>query len=70
MCGLTPKKFAGNKIDDDKNGYIDDVHGWDFIGGKDGDVNQDNLEITRLYRDLSKKYATSDPNKIADSDQS
>lgn len=30
------KEIAGNGIDDDKNGYIDDIHGWDFIGS-DGD---------------------------------
>ena len=29
-------EIAGNGIDDDKNGYIDDVHGWNFLGGKDG----------------------------------
>ena len=31
-----PGEIQGNGIDDDKNGYIDDVHGWNFIGGKDG----------------------------------
>ena len=51
------KEIPGNGIDDDKNGFVDDVHGWDFIGGKDGnDVNQDNYELTRVYRDLKKKY--------------
>ena len=25
-----PGEIAGNKIDDDRNGYVDDVHGWDF----------------------------------------
>ena len=30
------KEIAGNGIDDDKNGYVDDIHGWNFIGGKDG----------------------------------
>src|SRR4051812_41021514 len=30
-----PKEVAGNGIDDDNNGYIDDIHGWNFIGGKD-----------------------------------
>ena len=29
-------EIPDNGIDDDKNGYIDDVHGWNFIGGKDG----------------------------------
>ena len=50
-------EIPDNGIDDDHNGYIDDIHGWDFIGGKDGtDVNQDNYELTRLYRELKKKY--------------
>src|ERR1700722_7564653 len=39
-----PKEVPGNGIDDDKDGYIDDVHGWDFIGGPKGDVNHENLE--------------------------
>ncbi|MFM7813129.1 MAG: S8 family serine peptidase, partial [Flavobacteriales bacterium] len=37
--------------------YIDDVHGWSFIGGAKGDVEADNLEFTRIYRELHKKYA-------------
>ncbi len=39
---------ATNKIDDDGNGYIDDVSGWNFIGGSDGShVDHDTLEMTR-----------------------
>ena len=45
-----PNEVPGNGKDDDKNGYIDDVHGWDFIGGKNGEVSADNLEITRVVR--------------------
>ncbi len=26
-----PKEIPGNNIDDDKNGYVDDVHGWNFV---------------------------------------
>jgi subtilisin family serine protease len=26
-----PREIAGNGIDDDKNGYVDDVIGWDFL---------------------------------------
>jgi subtilisin family serine protease len=45
-----PRERAGNGRDDDGNGYVDDVHGWDFIGGRDGrDVTQDTYEVTRLY---------------------
>lgn len=52
-----PGEIAGNGIDDDKNGYIDDIHGWSFIGGKDGkNVDKDNLEITRVYKNLKAKY--------------
>lgn len=50
-------EVAGNGIDDDKNGYIDDVHGWNFIGGKDGShVNEDSHELTREYVRLKAKY--------------
>lgn len=44
------KEIDGNGIDDDNNGYIDDIHGWNFIGGKSGDVGGDNIELTRLYK--------------------
>jgi subtilisin family serine protease len=45
-----PREVAGNGKDDDGNGYVDDVHGWNFIGGADGqDVHYDTFEVTRLY---------------------
>jgi len=55
----------GNGIDDDKNGYIDDVHGWNFIGGKDGNVDADTYELTREYIRLKIKYENTDPNKLS-----
>src|ERR1700733_15265008 len=30
------KEIPGNGIDDDHNGYVDDIHGWNFLGGKNG----------------------------------
>ena len=52
-----PGEIAGNGLDDDKNGYIDDMHGWNFMGNKDGrNVEKDNLELTRVYKDLKTKY--------------
>uniref|UniRef100_UPI00195410EA hypothetical protein n=1 Tax=Klebsiella pneumoniae TaxID=573 RepID=UPI00195410EA len=36
MLWSNPKEIPGNGIDDDGNGYVDDVHGWNFLGGKDG----------------------------------
>ena len=50
-------EIPGNGIDDDNNGYVDDVHGWNFIGGADGrNINYENLEVVRLYNTLHKKY--------------
>ncbi|TVZ25799.1 subtilase family protein [Gillisia sp. Hel_I_86] len=31
-AGTNPGEIAGNGVDDDNNGYIDDVYGWDFDG--------------------------------------
>lgn len=48
---VNPKEKAGNGKDDDGNGYIDDIYGWNFIGGPDGThVGGDTLEQTRLMR--------------------
>lgn len=58
------KEIPGNGIDDDKNGYIDDVHGWNFIGGKDGrNVKQDSYEGARIYHKLKAKFGTLVPDK-------
>lgn len=43
-------EIPNNGKDDDNNGYIDDIHGWNFIGGKNGDVYDDNLEVTRVVK--------------------
>lgn len=51
-----PGEIAGNGKDDDNNGYIDDVHGWSFIGGKNGDVEKDNLEFIRVYKMYSAMF--------------
>jgi cell wall-associated protease len=45
-----PKEIPGNGIDDDKNGYIDDVYGWNFLGGKDGKIlRKASDERSRVY---------------------
>lgn len=58
-------EIPGNGIDDDKNGYVDDVHGWNFIGGKDGShIAEDSHELTREYVRLKAKYEDVDEDKI------
>jgi len=52
-----PKEIPGNKIDDDKNGYVDDVYGWNFLGGKDGrNVSKDSYEGARIFYKLKKVF--------------
>jgi len=58
-------EIADNGIDDDKNGYIDDVFGWNFIGGKNGNVDADTYELTREYIRLKKKYENVEANKVS-----
>ena len=52
-----PNEIPGNGIDDDKNGYVDDVYGWNFIGGRDGrNVEKDSYEAARVYHGLKSKW--------------
>jgi cell wall-associated protease len=56
-----PKEIPGNGIDDDKNGYVDDIYGWNFIGGKDGrNVKSDSYEGARVYHKLKPKWSGKD----------
>lgn len=63
------KEIPGNGIDDDKNGYIDDVHGWNFIGSSKGNLEYDNMEMVRILRKLAPKYVSTLPSTVLDSTQ-
>jgi subtilisin family serine protease len=53
-----PKEIPGNGIDDDHNGYVDDIHGWNFLGGKDGrNITVESYESYREYYRLRKIYS-------------
>ncbi len=55
------KEIPGNGIDDDHNGYVDDVHGWNFLGGKDGrNITVESYESYREYYRLRKIYSSAD----------
>jgi subtilisin family serine protease len=57
-----PKEIPGNGIDDDHNGYVDDIYGWNFIGGKDGrNVKENSDEASRIYHKLKAKYGNAVP---------
>ena len=41
---VNPGEIAGNGIDDDKNGYIDDINGWDFANNNASVYDGGNLD--------------------------
>lgn len=49
-------EIAGNAKDDDNNGYVDDVHGWNFLGGKKGEDNPEQLELTRIVKKWAPRF--------------
>ena len=56
---INEDEIANNGIDDDQNGYIDDINGWNFLGNAKGEnLSSDSYELTREYARLSKKFET------------
>ncbi|MBK8492333.1 MAG: S8 family peptidase [Saprospirales bacterium] len=67
---VNPGEIPGNGKDDDNNGYIDDVHGWNFIGGKDGqNIEHETLESTRLYVYYKAYFEGKDPSSLSKKDK-
>lgn len=49
-------EIPDNGKDDDGNGYVDDIYGWNFLGGASGaNINEETLEETRIYGRLLKR---------------
>jgi len=66
------KEIAGNGIDDDNNGYIDDVHGWNFLGNKNGQsVKRAPDERSRIYHKYKSKFLSPslDTNALSNNDK-
>lgn len=64
---VNKKEIPGNGIDDDKNGYVDDIHGWNFLGSSKGNLTHDNLEMVRIIRAYRDKYISTLPSTKLDS---
>ncbi len=66
---INPKEIPANGIDDDKNGYIDDIHGWSFLGGLELDINNEAMEIARMYQKENKYFQGKDAASIEEGDK-
>jgi len=54
---INKDEIPGNAIDDDNNGYVDDIYGWNFLGNANGEnVLYENLEFVRIIRDLAPQF--------------
>ncbi|NND63053.1 MAG: S8 family serine peptidase [Flavobacteriaceae bacterium] len=49
---VNSKEIPGNGKDDDNNGYVDDIHGWNFLG----DIVKENMEYVRYIKKLGPKF--------------
>ena len=58
-------EIPNNNKDDDNNGYVDDVHGWNFLG----DAVEENLEFVRILRDLKPKFDGIPASSVAPEDR-
>ena len=67
---INTKEIPNNGKDDDGNGYVDDVYGWNFLGNSSGKiVNADQLEITRIVKKGIEKFGNKKASEIAQKDK-
>jgi len=59
------KEIKGNGKDDDQNGYIDDINGWNFLG----DAEDENLEFVRIVKKLKPKYTGKNLASVSEADK-
>lgn len=58
---VNQNEIANNGVDDDRNGYLDDVNGWNFIGHKEnGFLRYRNFESVRVVKKWSKYFEIND----------
>ncbi|MCC6701453.1 MAG: S8 family peptidase [Fluviicola sp.] len=62
-------EIPNNGIDDDKNGYIDDVNGWSFLGSPGQNQKYARLEKTRIYAGLMERFDGKTAADVASADK-
>jgi len=63
-----PGEIPANRKDDDHNGYIDDVHGWNFLGSPQESYEYDNDEPIPTIRNYQARYGNLDSTQVAKND--
>jgi cell wall-associated protease len=64
---VNPGEIPDNGIDDDQNGYVDDIHGWNFLGNSKGEnIKREKTELTRIFGNLFNKYSKTTTKKKID----
>ena len=64
------KEIPDNGIDDDENGYIDDVHGWNFRGKMDGTIVENEIASSlQFYIKWHLRYDNADTASMSQSDK-
>jgi len=58
-------EIPGNGKDDDKNGFVDDVHGWNFLG----DIVGENMEYVRYIKKLGPKFEGKTESSVSAADR-
>ncbi|MBS3993476.1 MAG: S8 family peptidase [Bacteroidetes bacterium] len=69
LVWVNTKEIPNNGIDDDKNGYVDDIHGWNFLGSKKGNAYPEQLEMTRIVKKLKPRFEGKTAVQISDADK-
>lgn len=65
-----PKEIPDNGIDDDGNGYVDDVHGWNFRGMADGAIVENEIAGSlQFYKKWHTRYDQADTGSMSQSDK-
>lgn len=65
LAWINKKEIAGNGIDDDHNGFIDDIHGWNFIGN----LKDEQYEALREYVRLNSKFGNRKDSSLLKNDK-
>jgi subtilisin family serine protease len=69
VAWVNEDEIANNGKDDDNNGYVDDIHGWNFLGGEKGQSNPEQLEMTRMVKKWMPRFDGKSADSIAKEDK-